>query len=64
MPMEIRSIKDLEKTNCGVIKKCAEQSLNIPLPQLYTPNGEFEIRPEGDEYDWSNKYIPILIKLK
>jgi hypothetical protein len=55
MPVELRSIKDMEATVVGEAKS-AEQPLNIPLPQLYTPDGEFSIRPVMDDtYDWSHK---------
>ena len=55
MPIEIRSLKDTEGTLCGVIQPNAEEPLNIPLKHLYTPNGEFAIRPQNDAYDWSNE---------
>jgi hypothetical protein len=54
MPIEVQSVEDTKGTLCGVAKPGTENFLNIPLPQLYTPDGEFKIRPQGDAYDWSN----------
>uniref|UniRef100_A0A1I8B4S6 FSA_C domain-containing protein n=1 Tax=Meloidogyne hapla TaxID=6305 RepID=A0A1I8B4S6_MELHA len=55
MSVEFQSHKDLETTFCGV-SAIDNRPLNIPLPQLYTPDGEFSIRPEGGVYDWSELF--------
>lgn len=53
MSVEFQSHKDLETIFCGV-SAIDSRPLNIPLPQLYTPDGELSIRPEGGIYDWSD----------
>jgi len=53
MSVEFQSHKDLETTFCGV-SAIDSRPLNIPLPQLYTPDGELSIRPEGEVFDWSD----------
>ena len=54
MSVELQSHKDLEKTFCGVSAN-DHRPLNIPLSQLYTPDGEFSICPEGELYNWSDE---------
>lgn len=48
-------MKDADGTLCGVIKPNAEEPFNIPLKHLYTPDGEFTIRPQSGDWDWSNE---------
>nr|CAD2162862.1 unnamed protein product [Meloidogyne enterolobii] len=55
MSVEFQSHKDLETIFCGV-SAIDSRPLNIPLPQLYTPDGELSIRPEGGIYDWSDLF--------
>ncbi|KAE9550830.1 hypothetical protein FO519_005958 [Halicephalobus sp. NKZ332] len=54
--IEIHSMRDTSLDLCG----CAEtdeEPLNVAIPFLYTPTGDFFIRPANDQYDTSNESI-------
>uniref|UniRef100_A0A914Q5H0 Vacuolar protein sorting-associated protein 13C n=1 Tax=Panagrolaimus davidi TaxID=227884 RepID=A0A914Q5H0_9BILA len=53
-PLEIQSLRDTTLDLCGIIEN-DDEALNVPLPLLYTPTGEFFIRPANDQYESSNE---------
>uniref|UniRef100_A0A914YWY4 Uncharacterized protein n=1 Tax=Panagrolaimus superbus TaxID=310955 RepID=A0A914YWY4_9BILA len=53
-PLEIQSLRDTTLDLCGVVEN-DDEVLNVALPLLYTPTGEFFIRPANDQYDSSNE---------
>uniref|UniRef100_A0A914X939 Uncharacterized protein n=1 Tax=Plectus sambesii TaxID=2011161 RepID=A0A914X939_9BILA len=47
MPIEVHSLIDTNLELCGQAEP--ESSVNLPLPMIYTPTGEFFFRPAGDQ---------------
>ncbi|KAL3106032.1 hypothetical protein niasHT_022213 [Heterodera trifolii] len=60
MPIEVQALHDSNSLPCGTALPKAAEPLNIPVPCLYTPNGQLKIRPTYGRYDWNNESISWL----
>ncbi|VDM41632.1 unnamed protein product [Toxocara canis] len=56
IPFEVHSLRDTMLDLCGVVEPGIDP-LDIALPLLYTPNGEFYVKPANDGYEMSNEAI-------
>uniref|UniRef100_A0A914WWB3 Uncharacterized protein n=1 Tax=Plectus sambesii TaxID=2011161 RepID=A0A914WWB3_9BILA len=55
LPIEVHSLVDTNLELCGRAEP--ESAVNLPLPMIYTPAGEFFFRPAGDQYEMSAESV-------